>query len=52
MLPAAVLWGCVLLLGGQVILEQVFAFNTALSIVVEFLGGMVFIYLLMRKGKT
>jgi len=51
-LPAAVLWGCVLLLGGQVILEQVFAFNTALSIVVEFLGGVVFIYLLMRKGKT
>ncbi len=51
-LPAAVLWGCVLLLGGQVILEQVFAFNTALSIVVEFVGGMVFIYLLMRKGKT
>lgn len=51
-LPAAVLWGCVLLLGGQVILEQVFAFNTSLSIVVEFLGGLVFIYLLMRKGKT
>lgn len=51
-LPAAVLWGVVLLLGGQVVLEQVFAFNTALSIVVEFLGGMVFIYLLMRKGKT
>jgi len=51
-LPAAVLWGVVLLLGGQVILEQVFAFNTALSIVVEFLGGMVFIYLLMRRGRS
>lgn len=51
-LPAAVLWGCVLLLGGQVILEQVFGFNTAVSVVVEFLGGLVFIYLLMRKGKS
>lgn len=49
-LPAAVLWGCVLLLGGQVLLEQWFKFNTVLSIVVEFLGGIVFIVLLMRKG--
>ncbi|CAB5677805.1 Ferric enterobactin transport system permease protein fepD [Delftia tsuruhatensis] len=49
-LPAAVLWGCVLLLGGQVLLEQLFHFNTVLSIVVEFLGGIVFIVLLMRKG--
>jgi iron complex transport system permease protein len=51
-LPAAVLWGCVLLLGGQVVLERVLGFNSALSIVVEFVGGLVFIYLLMRKGKT
>ena len=49
-LPAAVLWGCVLLMGGQVLLEQLFQFNTVLSIVVEFLGGIVFIVLLMRKG--
>jgi iron complex transport system permease protein len=49
-LPAAVLWGCVLLMGGQVLLEQLFKFNTVLSIVVEFLGGIVFIVLLMRKG--
>ena len=49
-LPAAALWGCVLLMGGQVLLEQWFKFNTVLSIVVEFLGGIVFIVLLMRKG--
>lgn len=50
-LPAVVLWGCVLLLAGQVVLERVLGFNSALSVVVEFVGGLVFIYLLMRKGK-
>ena len=50
-LPAAVLWGCVLLLAGQVVLERVLGFNSALSVVVEFVGGLVFIYLLVRKGK-
>lgn len=49
-LPAAVLWGCVLLLAGQVVLEQVMGFNSALSVIVEFVGGLVFIFLLMRKG--
>ena len=50
-LPAAVLWGSILLLGGQVILERVLGFNSALSVVVEFVGGLVFIGLLLRKGK-
>lgn len=50
-LPAVVLWGCVLLLAGQVVLERVLGFNSALSVVVEFVGGLVFIYLLMRNGK-
>ena len=50
-LPAVVLWGCVLLLAGQVVLERVLGFNSALSVVVEFVGGLVFIYLLVRKGK-
>ena len=50
-LPAAVLWGSILLLGGQVILERVLGFNSALSVVVGFVGGLVFIGLLLRKGK-
>ena len=52
-LPAAVILGVVALVGGQMVLERVFAFNSALSIVIEFLGGMVFIALLLRKsGRT
>jgi iron complex transport system permease protein len=47
-LPAAVLLGIVALVGGQTVLERVFAFDTALSIIVEFLGGLVFIVLIVR----
>ena len=50
-LPAAVLWGCILLLGGQVIVERVLGLSTPLSVVVEFVGGLVFLGLLLRKGK-
>lgn len=51
-LPATVLLGALLLVGGQMVLERVFSFNTSLSIVVEFLGGLTFIYLLVRKAKN
>jgi len=36
------------IVGGQTVLERVFAFNTALSVIIEFLGGLVFIILLVR----
>ncbi|WP_182086410.1 iron chelate uptake ABC transporter family permease subunit [Aureimonas sp. ME7] len=47
-LPAAVLLGVIALVGGQTVLERVFAFDTALSVIVEFLGGIVFIVLVTR----
>lgn len=46
-LPAAVLLGVLCLVGGQVVLERVFAFNSALGIVIEFVGGLTFILLLI-----
>ncbi|ARO14099.1 ABC transporter transmembrane protein [Ketogulonicigenium robustum] len=52
LLPTAILLGIITLVGGQTILERVFAFNTALSIIVEFLGGITFIYLVMRRSQT
>lgn len=48
-LPAAVLLAVSFLVGGQVVLERVFGFDTALSVVVEFLGGLMFIALLVRR---
>lgn len=50
-LPVTVFLSIVLLAGGQMILERLFAFSTALSIVIEFFGGLTFILLLMR-GKA
>ncbi|WP_245410152.1 iron chelate uptake ABC transporter family permease subunit [Falsochrobactrum shanghaiense] len=47
-LPVAVLLAILCIVGGQTVLERVFAFNTALSVIIEFLGGIVFIILLVR----
>lgn len=49
-LPAAVLLAIICLVGGQTILERVFAFDTALSIIIEFLGGIIFIILILRRA--
>ena len=51
-IAATVLLGVLMLVGGQMVLERIFSFNTALSMVVEFLGGLTFIYLLVRKAKS
>lgn len=48
-LPAAALLAITFLVGGQTLLERVFSFDTALSIIIEFLGGIVFIYLILRR---
>ena len=48
LLPAAALLALIFLVGGQGILERVFAFDTALSVVIEFVGGIVFILLVVR----
>lgn len=50
-IPAAALYSVIFLLGGQLILEHVFNFNSSLSVMVEFAGGLLFIILLL-KGST
>lgn len=50
-LPAAILIAILCLAGGQLILERLLEFNTSLSIIIEFIGGIVFIILLLR-GNT
>jgi iron complex transport system permease protein len=50
-LPAAVFLAILCVVGGQVVLERLLSFNSALSIVIEFIGGIVFIILLL-KGRT
>ena len=50
-LPAAALITAFTLVGGQLVLERVFALNAALSIVVEFLGGITLLVLLARRAR-
>ncbi len=45
---AAALLAIITLVGGQLILERVFSFDTSLSVIIEFVGGLVFIYLLVK----
>ena len=47
-LPAAVLIAMICVVAGQVVLERVLAFDSALSIVIEFVGGLVFIGLILK----
>ena len=47
-LPIASLIAVICLVGGQLVLERVFAFDTALSIVIEFVCGIVFLTLLIK----
>lgn len=49
LLPMAVLWGVVFLVGGQLLLERVLELNATVSVVIEFVGGLLFLFLITRK---
>lgn len=51
-LPASILISIITLVGGQVVLERVFGYDTALAIIIEFVGGVVFIAMLLRGSRT
>ncbi|PZM92263.1 MAG: enterobactin ABC transporter permease, partial [Actinobacteria bacterium] len=50
-LPAAVFIAVIALVGGQTVLQHVFALNATLSIIIEFFGGLLFIALLLKGAK-
>ena len=39
----------VFLVGGQVLLERVLELNATVSVVIEFVGGLLFLFLITRK---
>lgn len=51
-LPAAALAAMVCLVGGQLLFERLLGFEGSLSMVVEFLGGILFIALLLRRSRA
>lgn len=52
LIPACCLVSCVAILGGQFLVEQVFNFNTTISIIINFIGGIYFMFLLLRTKKV
>ena len=51
-MPMAGLLGVAVLVGGQAILEQLLGQSTVLSVVIEFVGGIAFIWLVIRKASS
>ncbi|RFU69014.1 iron ABC transporter permease [Peribacillus saganii] len=49
---ASVLISIIALVGGQLIVERVFTFTTTLSVIINFIGGVYFIYLLLKESKS
>lgn len=48
----SVLISVIALIGGQFIVEKVFTFSTTLSVIINFIGGSYFIYLLLKENKS
>ncbi|MCG7408211.1 iron chelate uptake ABC transporter family permease subunit [Paenibacillus sp. ACRRX] len=52
LITGSVLISIVALIGGQLIVERVFTFQTTISVIINFVGGVYFIYLLLKENKT
>jgi len=52
LIVGASLLSLVALFGGQWIVERVFTFSTTLSVIINFIGGIYFIYLLLRESRS
>ncbi|SES98719.1 iron complex transport system permease protein [Oceanobacillus limi] len=48
----AVFISIIALIGGQFIVEKIFTFNTTISVIINFIGGIYFIYLLLKENKS
>lgn len=48
----SILISVIALVGGQFIVERVFSFQTTISVIINFVGGIYFIYLLLKENKA
>src|SRR5690625_3040637 len=49
---SSILISIIALIGGQFIVERIFTFQTTLSVIINFVGGVYFIYLLLKENKS
>ena len=52
LITGASLMSLIALIGGQWIVERIFTFDTTLSVIINFLGGIYFIYLLLKESRA
>lgn len=52
LIPACALVTIVVLVGGQFLAERVFALSTPISVIINFIGGIYFMYLLLKRRKV
>ncbi|MEC0092367.1 iron chelate uptake ABC transporter family permease subunit [Paenibacillus macquariensis] len=52
LIVGSILISIIALIGGQFIVEKVFTFSTTLSVIINFVGGAYFIYLLLKENKS
>ncbi|URN92582.1 MAG: iron chelate uptake ABC transporter family permease subunit [Candidatus Pristimantibacillus lignocellulolyticus] len=52
LIPASIFISIIALVGGQLLVERVFTFSTTVSVLINFLGGLYFIYLLLKESKA
>src|SRR5690625_1482311 len=48
----SILISIIALIGGQFIVEKIFAFQTPISVIINFIGGVYFIYLLLKENRS
>jgi len=51
LIPGSMLIGSIMLIGGQLIAERIMHFKTPISVIINFIGGVYFIYLILREGR-
>lgn len=52
LIAGSCLMSIVALVGGQWVVERIFNFDTTLSVIINFVGGMYFIYLLLKESRS
>ncbi|VEF48247.1 iron-siderophore ABC transporter permease [Bacillus freudenreichii] len=52
LISGAILLSIIALVGGQWAVERVFTFSTTLSVIINFVGGVYFLYLLLKESRS
>ncbi len=52
LLIASALVSIVALIGGQLVVDRIFSFETTLSVIINFIGGAYFLYLILKENKA